>query len=157
MLKSTSNSASKFGAAEKLPLSSIINKKPVKRARLIEIPLQIPETMNGDVTNYAVFKVEEAGHYNVSTQVCLKCKKSCSANFIQYGVCDSAYSDFGKSFNSNVINANIDLDHVLSYNLSCIKYLDANTDYVCWLNFHSANNNSFTMLPEYCHVRLINI
>ena len=134
----------------------MMNKRNSERKRLIIVDVVPSVALNENLLTYASFNVEESGYYHMDTQISLYCEANSTANFIQYGICDKLHVEFGKTFNSRIINALVDENQIIADNLSTIKYLDKDVDYVAWCNFSSLNG-SWTYKQEYSHLQLLKL
>ena len=156
-MKSFNNqSLSKLDPSAKM--SVIINRRPSnEKSRLIEVELKPKQALTNEILVYAEIKVEQSGFYNISNQLSIHCNKATHADVLQFGVCDKAYVEFSKCFNSVMIHSNIDEGDNLTNNLSSITYLSSDIEYIGWLNFQSADNPSFDFSKDYSSIRLIKL
>ena len=139
-------------------LQVIINRKPNnEKNRLIEIDLKPTQKLTDEVLVYADIKVEQSGFYHISNQLSVKCGKQVHADVLQFGICDKSFVDFAKCFNSVMIHSTIDVDDNITNNLSSIIYLEADTEYIGWLNFQSADNASFDFSSNLSNIKLIKL
>ena len=157
MIKSFNNQGlNKLEPSSKLNL--IINRKPSnEKNRLIEIELKETQKLTNDVLVYADIKVENSGFYHISNQLAIKCNKQTQADVLQFGVCDKAFADFSKCFNSLMIRSSVDEGDNITNNLSSITYLEADTEYIGWLNFQSADNASFDFSSNLSNIKCIKL
>ena len=125
--------------------------------KIIKVELDPSKALENELLKYCCFTVQEDGYYTVNSQVCIKCNSKALVNFVQFGVCEESLDDFEDAFNSTVANTYCETDHVLSYNLSCIKHLEKDVSYCCWLNFSSSNNSKFTYDGEISHLMLLRL
>ena len=124
-------------------LNVIINRKSNEKNRLIEVDLLPTQVLGNVVLVYANLKVEQSGYYNISNQLAIKCNKETNTDVLQFGICDKDFNDFSKCFNSQILGAMCEVDHIMSNNLCSITYLDANIEYIAWCNFQSSDNAIF--------------
>ena len=139
-------------------LSLIINRKASnEKSRLIEIGLKETQKLPNEVLVYADIKVALSGFYHISNQLSIKCNKPTQADVLQFGICDKDFVDFGNCFNSVMLRSTVDDGDNITNNLSSITYLDAETQYIGWLNFQSADNSSFEFCNSYSNIKLIKL
>ena len=157
MIKSFNNQGlNKLEPSSKLNL--IINRKPSnEKSRLMEIELKETQKLTNEVLVFAEIKVEQSGFYHISNQLSIKCNKQTQADVLQFGVCDKAFADFGRCFNSVMLRSSVDEGDNLTNNLSSITYLEADTEYIGWLNFQSVDNASFEFSKDYSNIKLIKL
>ena len=157
MIKSLKDTnLSKFEPSSKLQV--IINRKPSnEKNRLIEIELKETQKLTNDVLVYADIHVEQSGFYHISNQLAIKCNKQTQADVLQFGVCDKAFADFSKCFNSLMLRSSVDEGDNLTNNLSSITYLDSEIEYIGWLNFQSVDNASFEFSKDYSNIKCIKL
>ena len=157
MIKSLKDTnLSKFEPSSKLQV--IINRKPNnEKSRLIEIELKETQKLTSEVLVYCDIKVEQSGFYHISNQLSIKCNKQTQADVLQFGVCDKAFADFSKCFNSLMIRSSVDEGDNITNNLSSITYLDSDIEYIGWLNFQSVDNASFEFSKDYSNIKLIKL
>jgi hypothetical protein len=137
--------------------SILVRPQAKKKDQIITFNLEATRSLDDQLLKYCVFEVQEDGYYTVSNQLCIKCNSKATINFVQFGVCKDDLSDFGTDFNSTVSNCSCDAEIVLSYNLSCIKYLAKDVKYCCWLNFSSSANANFSYVSDYSHLMILQV
>ena len=138
-------------------LNVIINRKSNEKNRLIEVELLPTQVLGDAVLVYANIKVDQSGYYNISNQLAIKCKKLATTDVLQFGVCDKDFNDFSKCFNSQILGASCEVDHIISNNLCSLTYLDAKVEYIAWCNFQSSDNVSFEFNKQYSNIKLIKL
>ena len=133
----------------KIPMNmSIINRRQSQPNRLISNDIKTQVVLD-DVQKYHQFTVEENGYYNIFNQLCIKCKNNNEIHYLQMGICAEDYNDYGRLFNSYIINTNCEKNHVLSNNLTSFKYLEKDKIYILWCCLDATKNSDFEIVGEF--------
>lgn len=125
-------------------MSAILSKPTKEPNRIIKVdmvPSQVLE-YSSEVLELCKFSVKESGYYNISNQTCVNVKESTSITVMQYGICDKELDDFGSCIDSKLLNAMTPKDTIISNNLSTFKMLEADKEYIVWVNVSSAKNGN---------------
>jgi hypothetical protein len=141
-------------------VSAIISKRPpsapVNKIRDIDV-LRSGNMEEGVAHEYVnAFKVDETGYYHISTQVALRLtgSQSVGLDYMQLGVCDDKLANTTEHFVSRIMSSEVEPNHVICDNMTCVMKLEGGKLYTAWCNIGSDNNSSFEIVKEFTHLRL---
>jgi len=106
---------------------------------------------------YCNLNVEITGDYIISHQLCLKCDKTTTIHNLQFGLCEGDYCDQSDLFNSLILNVECEENHILSNNLSSVKNLKKDINYILWCNVDTADDNTFSIVGDFSKLQLIKL
>ena len=140
-------------------MSAILSKSRKEPNRITNIDMIPSQSLQYDteVLELCKFSVKEKGYYNISNQTCINVKESTSITVMQYGICDKQLDDFGSCIDSKLLNTMAPKDTIISNNLSTFKMLDADKEYIVWINVSSAKNSNLMFMSDYSHMLLIKV
>lgn len=154
------NNPSKMNSnSSNMKMAEILSKPRKEPNRIIKIDM-IPSQVldyDTDVMELCKFSVKESGYYKLSNQTCLSVQSSTSITVIQYGICDKNLEDFGQCIDSKLLNTNAPADTIISNNLSTFKLLEADKEYIVWINVSSGKNSNLMFMNDYSHTLLIKL
>jgi len=126
-----------------------------KPPRLIDISLSESKQTEPQLVPFSNFQVNESGHYNISMQIVFQASEDSNVDMIQYGLCQESQDDFADVF-SSVGSQGLVNECYLSFNLSTVKYMEKDTDYISWYNV-LLNSGKLNYLCEHSKLKLIKL
>ena len=137
-------------------MAEILSKPRKEPNRIIKIDMVASQVLeyDTDVMELCSFNVKESGYYNLSNQ---SVQSSTSITVMQYGICDKNLEDFGQCIDSKLLNTNAPADTIISNNLSTFKLLEADKEYIVWINVRSGKNSNLMFMNDYSHTLLIKL
>jgi len=140
-------------------MAQILSKPRKEPNRIQKIDMIESQTLEYDteVLELCSFSVKEAGYYNISNQTCLNVKQSTNINVMQYGISDKKLDQFGECIDSKLVNSIAPANTIISNNLSTFKLLEADKEYIVWINVSSGKNSNMLFMNDYSHVLLIKV
>ena len=140
-------------------LSAILSKPRKEPNRITKIEMITSQSLlyESEVLELCKFKVPESGYYNISNQTCIRCDESATISVMQYGICDRDLNEFGSCLESQLVNSTAPKNTIMSKNLSTFKQLEADLEYIVWVNVSSGNNKGLTFMHDYSHCMIIKL
>ena len=151
------NNPSKVNSnSSNMKMAEILSKPRKEPNRIIKIDMVASQVLeyDTDVMELCSFNVKESGYYNLSNQ---SVQSSTSITVMQYGICDKNLEDFGQCIDSKLLNTNAPADTIISNNLSTFKLLEADKEYIVWINVSSGKNSNLMFMNDYSHTLLIKL